>query len=172
MAKLFRITPLEKKSVEYFVDVYSEDADGNIRGWSVTETYRWGQGFRELDDTVVTHEADRVRCDPGIGWGCELDDLCAVWFEFDDSFTEQEQAEIRAHWDEPDDEGRYGTGWLYDGAHDWQVEYDCVYVIGPVKIDIVDEDAYNEVIEENISPTTISASNAWPFATGSDSSSS
>ncbi len=42
MSKLFRIKPLQKKSIEYFVDVYSKDKEGNIRGWNVTEVYRWG----------------------------------------------------------------------------------------------------------------------------------
>ena len=96
MAKLYRITPLEKKSVEYFVDVFERREDGSIRGFQVTETWRWGQAFREEDNPVYDTEMDRVHCRPEIGWGCELDDLCAVWVEFDDEFTEEEQDEIRA----------------------------------------------------------------------------
>lgn len=165
MAKLYRITPLEKKSVEYFVDVYSRDDEGNVRGWSVTETYRWGQGFRELDNYVSEHEVDHVSCDPQLGWGCELDDLCAVYFEFDDSFSEEEQEEIKAHWDESDEEGRYGTAWLYDGEHDWQIDYDSVNILGPVKIDIIDEDEYNVIVEENIKPIKVETSSGWPFPT-------
>lgn len=154
MAKLYRITPLEKKSVEYFVDVYSKDEDGNIRAWSVTETYRWGQGFRELDNEVWEHEANHVSCDPQVGWGCELDDLCSVWFDFDDSFSDEEKAEIEAWWDgdKQDEEGRWGTAWLYDGDHEWQIDYDSVNILGPVKIDIVDEEHYNQIVEENIQP--------------------
>ena len=167
MAQLYRITPLEKKSVEFFCDVYSKDADGNIRGWSVTETWRWGQGFREMDNEVCDYEADHVSCDPQIGWGCELDDLISVDFEFDDSFGEEEQAEIESWWDgdKQDSEGRWGTAWLFDGDHDWQIDYNSVNILGPVKIDIVDEDQYNVVIQENIQPTVIKPSQDWPFPT-------
>ena len=165
MAQLYRITPLEKKSVEFYCDVYSKDADDNVRGWSVTETWRWGQGFREMDNEVCDYEADHVSCDPQIGWGCELDDLCAVHFEFDDSFSEEEQAEIEAWWDgdKQDEEGRWGTAWLFDGDHDWQIDYNSVNILGPVKIDIVDEEQYNVVIKENIQPTVIEPTSGWPF---------
>ena len=44
MTQMYRIRPKDKKSVEVFYDVYRKDEHGNIRGWSVTETYRWGQG--------------------------------------------------------------------------------------------------------------------------------
>ena len=47
MAILYRIKPADKKSVEAFYDVYKKMPDGTIRGWSVTELYRWGQGFVE-----------------------------------------------------------------------------------------------------------------------------
>jgi len=156
MSKLFRIQPLEKKSIEYFVDVYSKDKDGNIRGWTVTEVYRWGQGFRDFDDPVSEYEIDDgVLCNPQIGWGCELDDLCAVHFDFDDSFTDEERADIESRWDGvEDDEGRWGTAWLYDGDHDWLIEEDYVRILGPVQIDVVLDEVYNSVVEENIPPTS------------------
>jgi hypothetical protein len=94
MAILYRIKPLDKKSIEAFYDVFSKDEQGNIRGWSVTETYRWGQGFVE-DESELPFSDDREHIvDSEIGWGCELDDLCACWFEFDDSFTDEEKAEV------------------------------------------------------------------------------
>ena len=92
MAILYRIKPADKKSVEAFYDVYKKMPDGTIRGWSVTELYRWGQGFVE-DESELPFSDDRYHCvDPTIGWGCELDDLCAVDFEFDESFTDEEKA--------------------------------------------------------------------------------
>jgi hypothetical protein len=171
MAKLYRITPLEKKSIEAFYDVYKILPDGTVKGWSVTETYRWGQGFRELDDAVSEWEADEktmtgVCCNPQIGWGAELDDLCATWFEFDDSFTDEEKEEIENLWYNGDEEHEWGgAAWLFDGAHDWQVEDDNIRILPPFKIDIVDEDAYNETIEENVSPTPLNPSTDWPFLT-------
>lgn len=172
MAKLFRITPLEKKSIEYFVDVYETLPDGTMRGFDVTETWRWGQGFRELDEPVYDTETDRVFCRPGLGWGCELDDLCAVYVNFSDGFTDEEKEEIGAilRWESEDEDGRCGTAWLYDGDHNWQIEDDHVAILGPVKIEIIDEDVYNEVVEE-VQPTTISVSDStnWPFPVEEDS---
>lgn len=173
MAQLYRITPLEKKSMEYFVDVFERRPDGSIRGFQVTETWRWGQAFREIDEPVYDTEVDRVYCRPEIGWGCELDDLCAVYVEFDeDQFTDEEKEEIEAilRWETEDEDGRCGTAWLYDGDHKWEIEDDHVAVLGPVRIELVDEDAYNEVIEE-VEPVKLERtvpSNAWPFAQAGD----
>jgi hypothetical protein len=156
MEKLYRITPLEKKSVEYFVDVFERRPDGTVRGFDVTETWRWGYGFREEDEPVWKFEIDRVNCNPQCGWGCELDDLCAVYVNFSDGFTDEEKAEIEAlcRGEQQDDYGRWGTGWIYDGDHAWEIEDDHVCILGPVKIDLVDADGYGDtaVIEENIEP--------------------
>ena len=151
---IYRITPLEKKSVEYFVDVYEKLPDGTIRGFDVTEVWRWGFGFREEDEPVYKYEADRVHCNPQVGWGCELDDLCGVYINFSDGFTDEEKAEIEAilRGEQEDDDGRWGTTWLYDGDHNWEIEDDHVAIIGPVKVDLVDADGYGDsaIIEENI----------------------
>jgi hypothetical protein len=148
MNKLYRITPLEKKSVEYFVDVYETMPDGSIRGFDVTETWRWGQGWREEDNPVMEGQ-DTVFCNPQEGWGCELDDLCAVYVNFSDGFTEEEKAEIEAilRGEQEDEDGRWGTAWIYDGTHNWEVEDDHVAIIGPIKVDLCDENG--DVIEEN-----------------------
>jgi hypothetical protein len=159
MEKLYRITPLEKKSVEYFVDVFERMPDGTIRGFEVTEVWRWGVGFREEDDIPWRFETDTnngVHCRPETGWGCELEDLCGVYVNFSDGFTEEEKAEIEAYlrYEKQDDDGRCGTGWLYDGDHNWEIEDDHVRIIAPVKIDLVDANGYGDsaVLEENIQP--------------------
>jgi len=156
MEKLYRITPLEKKSVEYFVDVFERMPDGSIRGFDVTETWRWGYGFREEDEPVWKFETNRVHCRPSVGWGCELDDLVAVHVNFSDGFTEEEKEEIEAilRWEREDEDGRCGTGWIYDGEHNWEVEDEHVAILGPVKIDLVDANGYGDtaVLEENVEP--------------------
>ena len=160
MAILYRIKPADKKSVEAFYDVFSKDEQGNIRGWSVTELYRWGQGFVEDIDELPFSD-DRYHCvDPTIGWGCELEDLCAVDFEFDDSFTDEEKEEIEELWADG------GAGWLYDGEHDWEVEEDTITILGPFVVDKIDEDVYNESIETvELKPRPpFVATTAWPFS--------
>jgi hypothetical protein len=160
MAILYRIKPSDKKSVEAFYDVYSKDSEGNIRGWSVTELYRWGQGFVE-DESELPFSDDRYHSvDPTIGWGCELEDLCAVDFEFDDSFTEEEKEEIEQLWADG------GAGWLYDGDHNWEVEEDTITILGPFVVDKIDEDVYNESIETvELKPRPpFVATTAWPFS--------
>jgi hypothetical protein len=160
MAILYRIKPSDKKSVEAYYDVFSKDEQGNVRGWSVTELYRWGQGFVE-DESELPFSDDRYHCvDPTIGWGCELEDLCAVDFEFDDSFTDEEKEEIEQLWADG------GAGWLYDGEHNWEVEEDTITILGPFTVDKIDEDVYNESIETvELKPRPpFVATTAWPFS--------
>ena len=160
MATLYRIKPSDKKSVEAYYDVFSKDEQGNIRSWSVTELYRWGQGFVE-DESELPFSDDRYHSvDPTIGWGCELEDLCAVDFEFDDSFTEEEKEEIEQLWADG------GAGWLYDGEHNWEVEEDTITILGPFVVDKIDEDVYNESIETvELKPRPpFVATTAWPFS--------
>ncbi len=181
MAKLYRITPLEKKSVEYFVDVFERLPNGTIRGFDVTETWRWGQGFREEDEPVYDTETDRVYCRPDVGWGCELDDLIAVHVNFgcwdmdgnvyNDGFTDQEKEEIEAilRGESEDADGRWGTAWLYDGDHNWEIEDDHVAILGPVKIELVDEDTYGDTGQE-VEPTKLESvqGGVWPFKTANE----
>lgn len=167
MTKLYRITPIDKKSITAVYDAYKTDSEGNTRGFVVRELYRWGQGFREIDEPVYL-ENKWIICDPGIGWGCELDDSISIDFEFDDDFTDEEKADIEDKWcnGDPDDEfERSGAAWLYDFS-DWQVEEDYVEILGPFKVDIVDGDEYNVIIEENIKLEPcpkIDPNSAWPF---------
>ena len=161
MTKLYRITPRDKKSVECYYEVYKQLEDGTFKIWDITETYRWGQGFQDIDDPIYSTDTE-ISVDSQLGWGCELDDLCACHFEFDKSYTDEEKQEIEDAW------GEGGIGWLYDGEHDWQVECDIVTLYGPFKVDIVDEDEYNTIIEEDIKlePRPVfNGSDAWPFAT-------
>ena len=51
---LYRIKPVDKKSIEITYDVYKEREDGSIVGWNVKELYRWGQGFVE-DETDLPY---------------------------------------------------------------------------------------------------------------------
>ena len=82
MAKLYRIKPVDKKSIYMVYECYKE-IDGKVRWFNVRELYRWGQGFRELDEPVYAEDTT-LYVRPELGWGCELDDGIAIDFEFDD----------------------------------------------------------------------------------------
>jgi hypothetical protein len=90
---------------------------------------------------------------------------------YDDGFTEEEKAEIEAilRGETEDDQGRYGTAWIYDGEHNWEVEDDHVAILGPVRIDLVDADGYGDsaILEENVEPydNDQESSTDWPFPT-------
>ena len=165
MRILYRIKPLHKKSIEALYDAVDKD---NNRRWSVTETYRWGQGFVEDESELPYSDDSEHNVDPSIGWGCELEDLCAVDFEFDESFTEEEKEQIEELWanGDPNDEyERSGAAWLYDYSN-WEVEGDTITILGPFVVDKINEDVYNESIETiELKPRPpFVATNAWPFS--------
>ena len=171
MTKMYRITPLEKKNVENVIDVYQTLPDGTVRGFTVSEWFRWGQGFRNIEEPItqrdLTHNGG-LRFEHSLGWGSELDDLCSVYVEFQGEFTDQEKQYITdlVEYETQDEQGLNGTQWLFDGEHDWLVDDDYVLIHGPIQIDIIEEDQYNQVLETGIDPAPDAvASNAWPFPT-------
>ena len=162
MNKLFKITPLEEKGVEVFYSAYQELSDGTIRNWAVTETYLWGHGFRRWDDDVYDDETDCVRCDISIERDYNLTELCGVWFEFDSSFTEEEKTEIQNLYNKGDQNGLAGSSWLFEGKHNWSVDDSCIYILGPVKIDVINANHSNdEVVFSNIEPKPTTRTVMW-----------
>ena len=47
--RVYRITPLEKKSIFIVYEMFRENDDGSISWFNVEDHYRWGQGFVEED---------------------------------------------------------------------------------------------------------------------------
>lgn len=163
---LYRIKPIDKKSIEQFYDVYKELPNGDIVGWNVRELYRWGQGFVETEDELPYLEAKWISVNPNIGDGCDLDDGVGVNFEFEDEISEEEREEIERLYCEGDNEGRMYGAWLYDGDHDWQIEDDCVIIYGPFIVDKLTYSDYNIISEERIElkpRPAINPNSAWPF---------
>ena len=80
---LYRIKPVDKKSIEIVYEAYKERPDGSTVGWSVKELYRWGQGFVESEDELPYLEDKWIRTDPTVGDGAELDDgQCGFCFPY------------------------------------------------------------------------------------------
>lgn len=166
----YRVTPLEKKSIHIVYEMFRENPDGTISWFNIEDHYRWGQGFVE-EDMDINLETDQTRsqyckADAGEYESCDLDDRIAVYFEFSDDISEEEQEEIKNNYLDGDEDGVGGAGWLYDAEHDWQEE-DCYVVVdAPYRVDLCTEDG--TVIEENVKPKeqpVVGKDNptAWPF---------
>lgn len=135
----YRITPLEKKSIEVFFELYRDDPETGMPQWvNIRETYRWGQAFisEDMECNLPTENDTQAYCrmEAGENESCEFDDSIAVSFEFDESINESEQEDIKKEYYDG------GAGWVYDGVHEWGIEDDYVIVYGPFKIELCDED--------------------------------
>lgn len=133
----YKITPLEKKSIEVFFELYQQDPETGVTKWvNINETYRWGQAFIAEDmDCNLPRKGDKqayCRMEDGEHEGCEFDDSIAVNFEFSDDIDTAEQDAIK--------EAYYngGAGWVYDES-DWEIEDDYVVVYGPFKVEFCEE---------------------------------
>lgn len=132
---MYRIRPVDKKSIEIFYDVYKLLEDGSVVGWSVTELYRWGQGFAETEEELPYSDGKFFICSPNVGDGPDLDDCISIDFQFDDEITQEEREEIERLYCEGDEYGRSNAAWLFDGDHEWQIEDESVTIYGPFQVD-------------------------------------
>lgn len=156
MSKVYRVTPLESKSIEFFIDVYECLDDGSTRGFDAHFYYRTGVAYREENDAPWAFEVEQgVHCDPEDGFGAELDGLYDVKISFGENFTEEEMQEIRAYCsgEKADDDGLSFEAWIFDGNHNFEIEEEKIYIYKPVKIDLLDAES-GEVLEENIDPVS------------------
>ena len=93
-----------------------------------------------------------------MGHGSELDDLCAVWFDYDGDWTDEQKEEFEDRWyngDPEDDDGRSGMAWLHDYQSEWQIEDDQIIIDGEaedIKYDIMSKTEYNKIYIEDWQP--------------------
>lgn len=158
--------------------MYRENADGTISWFNVDDHYRWGQGFvdEDMDCNLPLEGAQEAYAKIDIGFGADLDDQVACWFEFSDDIGEEEQEQIKKCYLEGDGNKeweRSNAAWIFDGEHEWQVEDDYVVIQAPYQVSLCNEDG--TVIEENVKLRTREdlaksvaewqAKNKWPFDT-------
>jgi hypothetical protein len=158
MSKVYLIKPLEKKSISVVYEMFRENADGSISWFNIEDHYRWGQGFIEedMDANLPYKDSDTAYCKSDCGWGCELEDSVAVFFDFSEDLDQEQQQAIKDAYCEG------GAGWLHDGDHEWQFEDDAIIVLAPFQVDLCEEDG--TVIEKNIKlQSRPKVSNSWPI---------
>jgi len=155
---LVRVTPKDKKSITQNVQLYNVPANQpGHRFVEVNETYRWGYGYREGDDMnwAWVWNTNQQYCDPTMGHGAELDDLCSVTFDYDGDWTDEMKEDFENKWyngDPDDDDGRTGLGWIYDYQDTWQIEEENLIINGPFKFDVMDKDDYGKIYIEDWQP--------------------
>ena len=159
MSKVYRIKPLHKKSICWCIELFRDNADGSTSWVNIEDHYRWGQGFIEADmDCNLPYEgATQAIARTDCGWGAELEDGVACYFEYSDDFTDEQKEAFESSYHEG------GAGWLFDGEHDWQVEDDYLTIDAPYQVSLCDEDG--TVIEENVKlKVRPNPSTSWPWS--------
>ena len=159
MAKVYLIKPLHKKSICWHIEMFRENKNGSISWVNIEDHYRWGQGFVEEDmDCNLPYEGDvQAIARTDAGWGSELEDGVASYFEYSDDFTDDEKEAFETAYHEG------GAGWLFDGEHDWQVEDDYLTIDAPYQISLCEQDG--TVIEENVKLKSRPDPNtSWPWS--------
>ena len=163
MNRVYLIKPLEKKSVQWVVEMFRQNDNDTVSWFVMRETYRWGQGFIEedLDCNLPWKEDDIAYAKTDCGWGSEFDDSIGIEWEFSEDIASQEQQEIKESYYEG------GAGWLFDGEHEWAVEDDQVVIYAPFQISLCEEDGtvLKEKVKLKSRPKTPGGPNAWPFPT-------
>ena len=132
--RVYRITPLEKKSISVAYEMYRENDDNSISWFNITDHYRWGQGFidEDMDINLPYKDSKTAVCNPTAGWGAELDDQVACWFEFSDDITEEEQEEMEQWLEENSIFDLEGEGWI---CSDTEMIMNCEPIIEKVEDD-------------------------------------
>ena len=111
-----------------------------------------------MDCNLPYEGDDTARCKSDCGFGAELVDQVACFFEFSDDITTEGQTTIKEAYHEG------GAGWLSDGDHEWQFEDEAIIISEPFQIDLCEDNG--TVIEENVKlQSRGQPSTAWPFST-------
>lgn len=142
MSNILRITTLNNNNVEVYYNVFERFSNGETRGWVVTEKYRSGEAYRELGDPPTEEESinKMIICDPDLGY--DVQDLEDTVFDFDSSYTEEEQNEIKYDWNYHMD----ADAWLEHNSR-WTIDEKYIRISGPIKLEVVSEEQLENVVE-------------------------
>lgn len=145
MSKTFRVSPLEKKSIQS-TDIYEKTIDGVLYRAELEHWYRWGYAVL----AGVENKEDLTQGDSLEIYGYEVEDhnyddgVAAYWYYSDDT-PEEVREEVERLWDE---------GSLEE--NDWSHIDNETFFHGPLEIELVSE-------EEDDAGETVAPKSAWPF---------
>lgn len=140
----YRITPLNQNAISITYELFRSNPDESVSTLRLTEAWGFGHGFIDEDMESNLDFADSetfyAKPDEGENEGCEFEGLDAVYFEFSDDVPEEEQEYFKQCYFEGDDDGRGGLGYIHEGEHEWEIDYQDIEISAPVAIDFCDED--------------------------------
>ena len=150
MKPLLRITPLHKKSVEMTYEIYAVEGNDPPRSWIVTEQYRAGRGFMELEDfDLDLFDSDSVICSTKFSEDPQFGDNHGNLFEFSDGFVATEKERIMQDWIYGDENLNSGVGWIDTAIDKWAIDDEYLEIFAPLKMDLVDGLTYS-VLQEDL----------------------
>lgn len=120
----WKISNYHKKNC---VEVQIWNKDGKT--FTYSEGFRWGTFYKEDDDRPDVDLKNEDGFEPYFDdWELEMmDDGCWGEFDFPDSFTDEERAEIERIWEEEGYSGLEEAGWCNDDTE--------VYLNGPLLLE-------------------------------------
>ncbi|MEN3372007.1 hypothetical protein [Dechloromonas sp. ZS-1] len=139
MSIFYRITPINKKSIDFSCDVIAEDG----RTCTITQRYSYGQGFLPLNDKDKRNERGSIECDLDLGWGAELDELESTQFEFDDAFTDIDKQVFKNLWNEHD------VGLDDQPEHGWRIDNYRLVIYEPVLWELANDEQVTPKADAN-----------------------
>ena len=125
----YKITPLEKKSIIQNTIYKTGDSSHMSEGDKLAtreDTYRWGYAVVEANKKDLPKDGEIIVSDYELIEN-DYDEGVAVYWEYSDNVTEEEQEAIENAYDEDGDEGLSKLGWHYFDSED--------KILGPFKIE-------------------------------------
>lgn len=142
----YRITPFNTNAISMIYELFRSNPDESISTLRITEIWGFGRGF--IDESMESNldYADSnmfyAKPDEGENEGCEFEGLDAAYFEFSDDVPEEERERFKQCYFTGDGDGRGGVGYIHEGDHEWEIDYQDIEIAAPVKIDLCDENGH------------------------------
>jgi hypothetical protein len=140
----YRIRPMNANAISMKYELFRFNPNESISTLCITEIWRFGFGFihEEMEINLDYADSDTfyAKPDEGENEGCEFEGLDNVYFVFSDNVPENEREQFKQCYFEGDDDGKGGVGYIHEGEHEWEIDYQDIEIAAPVQIDFCDED--------------------------------